>query len=153
MEVKYYKPTVIDIEDMQNLVKGEVDNGTILLRTDAEMATTIRSYTSAKIDGRLVGFVALHVHSTKLAEVRSLIVDENYRGKKVGKGLVQKALEEAKALNLEEVLVLTYKKDFFESFGFKEIEKESIPEQKIWADCIRCKHFPICDETSLIIHL
>ncbi|PHQ55600.1 MAG: GNAT family N-acetyltransferase, partial [Sulfurimonas sp.] len=31
-----------------------------------------------------------------------------------------------------------------------EIPKESLPEHKIWADCIKCKHFPICNEVSLI---
>ena len=26
-------------------------------------------------------------------------------------------------------------------------------DTKIWADCIKCKHFPICNEVSLIINL
>ena len=42
------------------------------------------------------------------------------------------------------------KKEFFEKNGFVEIPKENIPEHKIWADCIKCKHFPICNEISLI---
>ena len=69
MEVKFYKPSVLDIESMQALVKAEVDSGTILLRTEDEMATNIRSYTCVKVDGVLAGFTALHIHSPKLAEV------------------------------------------------------------------------------------
>jgi len=50
----------------------------------------------------------------------------------------------------EEVLVLTYLPEFFKKIGFVEIAKESIPEHKIWADCIKCIHFPVCNEVSLI---
>lgn len=138
---------------MQSLVKEEVDNGTILLRTQDEMATTIRSYTCVKVDGVLAGFTALHIHSINLAEVRSLIVGEKYRGLKLGLQLVQKCKEEAKSLDVKQILSLTYKKEFFESLGFLEINKEDLPEHKIWADCIRCKHFPICDEIALLYTL
>ncbi len=138
---------------MQALVQGEVDRGVILLRTEDEMATTIRSYTCVSIDGELAGFTALHIHSPKLAEVRSLIVSDKFRGHKLGQKLVEACKKEAKALDLEEILSLTYAKGFFESVGFKEINKEDLPEHKIWADCIRCKHFPICDEVALIYKL
>ncbi len=138
---------------MQALVQDEVDSGVILLRTEDEMATTIRSYTCVSIDGELAGFTALHIHSPKLAEVRSLIVSDKFRGHKLGQKLVEACKKEAKSLDLEEILSLTYAKGFFESVGFKEINKEDLPEHKIWADCIRCKHFPICDEVALIYKL
>jgi amino-acid N-acetyltransferase len=63
---------------------------------------------------------------------------------------VQKCLDEAISLGLQKVLSLTYQHEFFEKLGFVEIPKESLPEHKIWADCIKCKHFPICNEVSLI---
>ena len=138
---------------MQSLVKEEVDSGVILLRTEDEMATTIRSYTCVSVDGKLAGFTALHIHSPKLAEVRSLVVNAQFRGLKLGQQLVEACKKEGKALDLEEILSLTYAKGFFESVGFKEINKEDLPEHKIWADCIRCKHFPICDEVALIYKL
>jgi len=148
-----YKPSVLDIKLMQQLVDSEVQNGTILHRSENEMATTIRSYIAIKDKKELIAFVALHIHTITLAEIRSLIVKEEYRGKGLGKQLVNACIDEAKELNLKELLVLTYKKEFFESLGFYEIAKESIPEPKIWADCIKCKHFPICDEISLKLQL
>ena len=150
-EYKLFKPTLLDIVNMQNLVQIDVDNGNILQRDPNEMATTIRSYTCVKINGEIVGFAALHIYTTTLAEIRSLIVDKRYRGKGIAKQLILNALTEAKTFNLKKVLVLTYKKELFQSLGFEEIAKESIPETKIWADCIKCKHFPICDEISLTI--
>lgn len=138
---------------MQLLVQEEVDTGVILLRTEDEMATTIRSYTCVNVDGKLAGFTALHIHSPKLAEVRSLVVNKEFRGLKLGQQLVEACKKEAQSLELEEILSLTYAKGFFESVGFKEINKEELPEHKIWADCIRCKHFPVCDEVALIYKL
>jgi len=148
--ISYFKPTLRDIPDMQKLVAPEVESGVILPRTNDEIATNIRSYYIAKDSDKLVGFVALHIHSQKLAEVRSMIIDQEYRGHNIGTTLVEKACEEGRNLGLEEVLALTYQKRFFERLGFLEIPKESIPEHKIWADCIKCKLFPVCNEVSLI---
>jgi amino-acid N-acetyltransferase len=139
---------------MQALVVSEVKDGIILDRTEDEVATNIRSYVLAKDGDKLVGYTALHIHSRRLAEIRSLIVDEAYRGQKVGQRMVQFALDEAKDIGVEEdVLVLTYLPQFFLKLNFKEINKEVIPEHKIWADCIKCIHFPICNEVALVYKL
>ncbi len=144
------KANLHDIPQMLGLVAEEVKKGIILDRSADEIATNIRSYVLAKEGDDLLGYTALHIHSSTLAEVRSLIVDEAARGKSVGKQMVRYALEEAKQLGLKEVLVLTYLPQFFLKLGFEEITKESIPEQKIWADCIKCIHFPVCNEVSLM---
>ena len=153
MEIRFYKPTVADISKMQEIVKEEVVNGKILLRTEDEMATTIRSYTVVEVDGKMAGFTATHIHSPRLAEVRSLVVGKDFRGLKLGKKLVEACINEAKQYGIKQVLSLTYEKGFFESCGFREIAKEDIPEQKIWADCIRCKLFPICNEIAMVIDI
>ena len=150
MDIRFYKPTVADITKMQDIVKEEVLSGKILLRTEDEMATTIRSYTVVEVDGKMAGFTATHIHSPRMAEVRSLIVDEKYRGLGLGKKLVDKCVEEAKFYGIKQVLSLTYEKNFFLNCGFREIPKEEIPEQKIWADCIKCKLFPICNEVAMV---
>jgi amino-acid N-acetyltransferase len=71
----------------------------------------------------------------------------------LGRRLVEALIEEGRKLGLKELLVLTYAKPFFEKLGFKEIPKESIPEKKIWSDCIKCKFFPVCNEVALIKYL
>jgi len=152
--IELVKAKLSDITDMQALVTTEVKDGIILNRTEDEVATNIRSYVLAKKDGKLVGYTALHIHSKRLAEIRSLIVDEAYRGQNVGKSMVEFTLNEAKTLGVEEdVLVLTYLPQFFEKLKFKEINKEIIPEHKIWADCIKCIHFPVCNEVALVYKL
>ena len=151
--IKYCKAQLSDIEEMQNLVVEEVKKGIILFRSSDEMATNIRSYIIAKKEDKIVGFGALHFHASDLGELRSLIVSEHCRGEKIGKGIVQTIIEEGKDLNVKKIFTLTYEKGFFESVGFKEIPKESLPAHKIWADCIKCKHFPVCDEVALIVNI
>ncbi len=153
MKIKYQKATLLEIAQMQELVASEVETGIILFRSDDEIATNIRSYTLAYEEEELVGFSALHIHTNELAEIRSLVVKENKRGRKIGENLVRQQLKEAKILGLQRVLSLTYKQTFFQRLGFVEIPKESLPEHKIWADCIKCKHFPVCNEVSLIKNL
>ncbi len=152
--IELVKAKLSDIPAMQALVASEVKDGIILNRTEDEVATNIRSYVLAKDGNKLVGYTALHIHSRRLAEIRSLIVDEAYRGQKVGQRMVQFTLDEAKNIGVEEdVLVLTYLPQFFLKLNFNEINKEVIPEHKIWADCIKCIHFPICNEVALVYKL
>jgi amino-acid N-acetyltransferase len=153
MKIRYEKAKLSDIAKMQELVAPEVESGIILARTSDEISTNIRSYTLALQDDELIGFCALHIHTAYLGEIRSLIVKEDKRGEKIGENLVLKCLDEALFLGLQRVLCLTYRQSFFERMGFVEIPKESLPEHKIWADCINCKHFPICNEVSLIKNL
>jgi amino-acid N-acetyltransferase len=152
--VKLVKANLADIPSMQAMVALEVKDGIILERNNDEISTNIRSYILAKINKKLVGYGALHIHSSRLAEIRSLIVLDGYRGQNIGKKIVDFTLNEAKTLQVTgEVLVLTYLPQFFIKMNFIEIAKETIPEHKIWADCIKCIHFPICNEVSLVYKL
>ncbi|MBE2984728.1 N-acetyltransferase [Campylobacter sp. RM9344] len=147
------KPKPKDIKNMQELVAPEVASGVILPRSDDEISTNIRSYIIAKDGDKIVGFCALHIHAPDLAEIRSLIVDKNLRGSGIGSMMVNALLKEAKEYEISRVFTLTYQRRFFEKLGFKEIPKSELPAQKIWADCIKCKHFPVCDEIALIHNL
>jgi len=152
--VKLVKAELYDIPAMQNLVADDVRNGIILERSEDEVSTNIRSYVLAKDGDRVVGYAALHIHSIRLAEIRSLIVSSEYRGYNIGKRIVLFTLDEAKDIGVkEDVLVLTYLPQFFTKLGFIEIPKDTIPEHKIWTDCIKCIHFPVCNEISLVYKL
>lgn len=152
MEFEIIKPTLADIPQMREIVSVEVKNGVILERSEDEMANAIRSYQLAREvkSAEIAGFCALYVYSKDLAEVRSLVVKEKFRGLGLGSKLIQMALQEGRELGVKEVLTLTYKANLFQRLGFAIIEKSFLPNHKIWADCIKCKHFPICDEIALI---
>jgi len=148
--IKYTKPSVADIASIQNVTQAEVDSGIILMRNDDDVATNIRSYTVAVQDDIIIACIALHIHTPSLAEVRSLAVLPKFRGRGIGQKLMEEITKEAYSLKLEKIFTLTYESTFFEKAHFTVIPKESLPEQKIWADCIKCKLFPICNEIALI---
>ena len=153
IKIKYRKANLLDVENMRKLVADEVNNGIILDRSSDEIANTIRSYQIATIDSEIIGFVALHIHTQELAEIRSLIISDKYRKLGIASNLIKLLFDEASILKLQRILVLTYQDSFFKKFNFKEISKESIPEHKIWADCVKCKLFPICNEIALIKYI
>ncbi|MCI5633108.1 GNAT family N-acetyltransferase [Helicobacter sp.] len=165
------QPTLNNIPAMREILNPEVERGVILERSVEVMANMIRSYhiaweeasklTGAKLSLEdkplsalenpiMLGFCALHIHSIDLAEIRSLIVTPRAQRLGVATMLIQDCQKEGRMLNVKEILVLTYKRTLFEKLGFVEISKDKIPNQKIWADCILCKHFPLCEEIALI---
>jgi amino-acid N-acetyltransferase len=148
--IEFLKPNVSDIASMQSLIQEDVKNGVILSRSNDEIANQIRSYTIIKNKDEIIGFASLYIYDEELSEIRSLFIKDDFRNQKLGSKLVKTLLEEAEKLQIKKVLVLTYRKDFFTKLNFLEIQKESIPKQKVWADCIKCKSFPICNEVSLI---
>ena len=153
MEYKIIKPNLKNINDIQEVLQDYVKEGIILKRDDDEVAMNIRSYIVCYKENKAIGVGALHIFSPFLGEIRSLGVKKEFHSKGIGKKIVNSLLKEAKNLGLKEVLVLTYEKEFFKNLGFIEIPKESIPDKKIWADCIKCKFFPNCSEIALIKHL
>ena len=148
--VEYKTAKLKDIKAMQEMVADEVKKGIILPRSDSEIAQNIRSYTLALKDNKIVGYASLHIYSIELAEIRSLVVSKNLRANGIGSNLVKILLEEAKFQDIKKVFALTYADKFFKKLGFVEISKEELPDQKIWADCIKCKQFPACNEIAVI---
>ena len=144
------KPTLNDIEKIEKLLDPFIKEGIILKRDSDEIASNIRSYVIFEDKNNIIGIGALHIYSKDLGEIRSLVVKDDYQKKGIGKNIVLALEKEAKNLHLKQLLTLTYQKEFFEKLGFKEIPKEKVPSQKVWSDCIKCQHFPNCNEISLI---
>ena len=101
----------------------------------------------------IAGICAMNIIWENLAEVRSLYVEEGYRNRGIGRNLVEACISEAITLQLYRIFTLTYKKDFFDHLGFKEVERSSLSE-KIFSDCFRCSKYPdYCDEVAMVVDL
>ena len=111
--IEYVEATLKDIEEMQLLVEPEVKSGVILPRSNDEIATNIRSYVLAKRGSELLGFGALHFHTDKLGEIRSLIVSQSARGKSIGSHIVNELLETARKLQAQKVFSFICKSENF----------------------------------------
>jgi amino-acid N-acetyltransferase len=82
---------------------------------------------AAREDGTVLGCGALHVLWEDLAEIRTVAVDVNCRGQKIGHRIVEALIEDARELGVHRVFVLTFETGFFGSFGFAEIDGAPVP--------------------------
>ncbi|GAB4084550.1 amino-acid N-acetyltransferase [Myceligenerans cantabricum] len=74
----------------------------------------------------VVGCGALHVMWEDLAEIRTLAVASDFRGRRVGHRLVAALLDRARDLGLRRVFCLTFEVDFFRKHGFEEIDSTPV---------------------------
>jgi len=102
------KATVALFEDVQEFWVAEA-------RPDGRSA-------SSRDAGSVVGCGAVHVLWEDLAEVRTVAVDPDWRGRKIGHRLVGALLDTAREIGVRRVFVLTFETDFFASFGFVPID-------------------------------
>lgn len=139
-----------DTRSILTLVGRYASLGQMLPRSYAQVMERIRDYIVATDDqSNIRGVVALHPVADDLAEIRSLAVDEVWKGKGVGRKLVETCLDDARHLGIRRVFSLTYQTAFFGKLGFKTVEKMTLP-QKIWGDCVQCAKFSDCDEVAVL---
>jgi len=80
----------------------------------------------AESEGRLVGVVGLEVYGDS-ALLRSAAVQEDWRSSGVGRVLVERALDVARARGLNDVFLLTTTaENYFPRFGFACVSRDSV---------------------------
>ena len=148
------KAKITDIREIQKLIEYSAKKGEMLPRSLAELYDNLRDYYVFPEEGQgaIIGTCAMHICWEDLAEVRSLVVREDYRRRGIGSKLVEACLSEAISLGLYRIFALTYQPDFFRRHGFKVVDKAVLPH-KIWADCIKCVKFPECDEIAVLLEV
>ncbi len=144
------KARLSDIAAIYDLLKRMASGGLLLPRSLSNLYEMVQTFwVTEDQDGRLAGAGALQVAWETLGEVRSLAVEEKYRGLGLGSQLTAAIESEALALGVERMFVLTYAPAFFEKQGYEKTALSTLP-QKIWAVCFQCVHYPDCQETALV---
>ncbi len=146
------KARIQDVKDIQKLLTFYASRGDMLSRSLSELYECIRDFYVAEEDGKLLGTAALHIVWEDLAEVRSVAVAEDAGRRGVGSSVVRACIDEARELGLKRIFCLTYRPDFFGTFGFRIVDKSELPH-KVWGDCMKCVKFPDCDEIAMIMDL
>lgn len=149
------KARIDDVKTIHRLINSSAGKGEMLPRSLMDIYNSLRDFFVYydEDESSVAGICAMNIIWENLAEIRSLYVDENHRGKGVGKELVEACVSEAITLGLFKIFTLTYKKDLFAKLAFKEVDRTTLPE-KIWSDCLRCSKYPdYCDEVAMIMEL
>ena len=148
------KAKVSDVRDIQKLIERSAKKGEMLPRSLSELYDNLRDHYVYVEDGQegIIGTCAMHICWEDLAEIRSLVVQEEYQRRGIGSKLIEACLSEAVSLGLYRIFALTYRPDFFKTHGFKVVDKAVLPH-KIWADCIKCVKFPECDEVAVLLEV
>jgi len=145
---------VRDVEPLGQIINDCAEYGLMLHRPLAGLYERVRDFRVAvrdQADGgeRVVGVCGLTVIWGDLAEVASLAVAPEARGRGLGKRLVAACLDDARQLGIRRVMSLTYERQFFEKLGFHVVDRQSLP-LKVWSECVHCPKNQHCDEIAMI---
>jgi amino-acid N-acetyltransferase len=139
-----------DVDSIVHFVNSLSQDGTLLHRTHDDVCANINSFTIAETaGGSFLGCAALYCYGTHLAEVRSIAVHPNARGKGMGHLLMEATLKAAQEYGIECLCLFTRIPDFFQSYGFHSVPNSMFPE-KYNKDCRYCPRRNSCDETAMI---
>lgn len=141
--------TVYDVPQIQAIINSHAEFGRMLFRSLPDLYQNLRDFSVCEEDGQVVGCAALTIIWADLAEVRSLAVDQDCRGRGIGRKLVEWSIEEARRLHIRKVMALTYEQAFFAKLEFTVVAKEALP-LKVWTDCVRCPKRDGCDEIAML---
>lgn len=133
---------------IEQLIQVHVSDGTLLPRSLSEICENIRDFIVVENEGEIIGCGALHLYGLHLAEVRSITVVSDRKGKGAGRVLIDALLKEAQRQSVTCVCLFTRIPDFFARMGFRTVQKEALPD-KVLKDCIRCPRRHACDEIAM----
>ncbi len=138
------------------LVNSLSGDGTLLRRNYAEICENVRDFVIAESAGyegsgnTFLGCGALHLYGPHLAEVRSIVVKPEAKGRRAGARILQALLAEAEDHNVASVCLFTRIPDFFFNFGFRTtLDRAALPD-KIYKDCQNCPRLYACDEVAMV---
>lgn len=142
------KATLPDVERLRNLIASYSGDGTLLPRSLPEICENIRDFTVVVEGDCILGCGALHLYGPHLAEIRSISVFPEYKGKGAGRLIIDALLEEAEQHHVHCVCLFTRIPEFFGHLGFAEAKREELPD-KIYKDCANCPKLQECDEVAM----
>jgi amino-acid N-acetyltransferase len=149
------KARVGDVKTIHRMINLSSGKGEILPRSLMDIYGSLRDFFIYYDEKEKVvaGICAMNIIWENLAEIRSLYVEDKYRGQGIAKKLVEGCISEAITIGFYRMFTLTNRPDFFKRLGFKEVDRSTLSE-KIWSDCFRCSKYPdYCDEVAMVVEL
>jgi amino-acid N-acetyltransferase len=126
--VEIRRARTADIKSIRRLVDAYTSDRRLLTKATVTLYESVQEFWVADDgDGTVLGCGALHVMWEDLAEIRTVAVDADHRGRKIGHQIVDRLLGVARDVGVSRVFCLTFETRFFGSFGFTEIDGAPVP--------------------------
>jgi amino-acid N-acetyltransferase len=141
-----------DVDAIHRLIFDNLEEGRLLPRSRDEIAHRVSRFLVAIDQDRVVGCVDLAPLSRKVAEIRSLVVDDGERSCGIGRQLVQALERRALRSGFESLTAFTHTPGYFVQLGFSIVPHVWVPE-KIETDCRTCAQFRHCGQYAVMLPL
>lgn len=146
--------TAADATAIHRLITENVEAGHLLPRSLSDVEQHASRFVVAE-DGQgrsIVGCAELAPLSESVAEVRSLVVDAPFRGRRIGKQLVAHVAAAGAARGFATLCAFTHEPGHFVRLGFTLVPHVWVPE-KIAHDCTGCALFRHCGQYAVTLPL
>lgn len=128
-----------DVRGIHALVEPLVQERILLGKELVVFFESVQEFSVAVDDdsGEVVGCGALHVLWEDLGEVRTLAVQERWRGTGVGHEIYERLEQQARELGLRRLFCLTFETEFFGRHGFVSIGEELLVDPEVYSELVR----------------
>ena len=141
-----------DARKIHALIQANLEEGHLLPRTLSELTVHASRFVVAVRGRKILGCAELAPLSTQVAEVRSLAVDAQARGGRIGVMIVDELRTRARRGGFERLCAFTHAPGYFSRMGFSIVPHSWLLE-KIFTDCVKCPLFRQCGQYGMVVPL
>jgi amino-acid N-acetyltransferase len=150
--VKFRQATASDAAAVHALVADNLEAGHLLPRSMDDIIAHASRFVVAELNQGVIGCAELAPLSSTVAEVRSLVVDEQARGNHIGPRMVTELASVAASRGFATLCAFTHEPSHFVKMGFTIVPHMWVPE-KIAHDCTSCPLFRRCGQYAVTLPL
>jgi N-acetylglutamate synthase-like GNAT family acetyltransferase len=138
-----------DADAIHELIDEHLAEGHLLPRELGEVLVHVHRFVVAVQDDEVLACAELAPLSHAVAEVRSMVVTREARGRGVGRRVVNELVRRATAAGFEKICAFSHSPEYFVHLGFSIVPHVWLPE-KIVTDCHACSRFRRCGQYAVI---
>jgi len=144
--------TEADAEVLHALVTAHIKEGHLLPREVEEIRRHARRFVVCEERGEIKACAELAPLSSRVAEVRSLVVSGAFRRNGVAHRLISELRDRAASMGFDQLCAFTHDARFFVKQGFSIVPHVWVSE-KIATDCLSCPLFRRCGQHAMVLPL